>query len=466
LSSVSTAAALRFHLAEGEGWRWRDGAIVVVAALILRLGFAVITSGTYDPDEFVMLALSRQMLHGAVAYQDFTFFHPPGMLVILGGLQPVINAWWPFARLFIVTVDVTTAFLVWRIATAIYTRREALAAGLIYAASPIALLGSVRVGQDPLVTMLGMAGVLALLYRPTRRGALAAGLCLGVALWVKYPAAMFVPVYAVLAPRRLALVLSMAGVTLLVLFAPYASHLNLLYAQSVTWQLGRGHMDAVHRVLALLSFLFVLNPLTLPALARRGCPSWVSVGFALGAVFGLANEVYYHYFMPVVPFAALLAAPLVARLAGRTLRLVLAGVAVIVALWATSLTLEQVQNGLGALSLSATSATVQMLDRITSPQEPVLADQFEYAYLANRPPATDYFWDMRNVTTARKLARALRRAGAVVRTVDAGPSYPSGFEEELVDRGYSETRVGSATVWLRARGHNAINLDGGLVRSR
>jgi hypothetical protein len=412
-----------------------------------------------------MLALSRQLAHGAVAYRDFTFFHPPGVLVVLGALQPVVGAWWPLARIFVLGVDVVSAMLVWRIACKIYDRRVALAAGLIYAASPIALLGSVRVGQDPLITMLGLAGILALLSRPGMDGGITAGVCVAIAVWIKYPAFLFVPVYAAIAPRRMLQVVGSMAATLVLLFLPYAPHLHLLYAQSVVWQVSRGHMDAVHRVAALLSFLIVLNPLVLPALIRRGCPRWVVLGFALGGAFGLANEVYYHYFMPVVPFAALLAAPLAVRLVERRPLLVPACLAGFVGLWGIALTVPAAQHGLGAGSLAATSATVQMLDRVTAPGQQVLADQFEYTYLANRVPAADYFWNMRNVTSARSLEHALPRAAAVVRTVGADPSYPRGFVDALSDAGYVETRAGEATVWVAGQGRSLIRASGTHPRS-
>jgi 4-amino-4-deoxy-L-arabinose transferase-like glycosyltransferase len=456
LSRLSIAPAPRKYASALSGNPWRDGLLVVASALILRLIFAGVTSSTYDPDEFVMLTLSRQMVHGAVAYRDFSFFHPPGILVILRAAQAIIGMWWPAARVLVLVVDSVSALLVWRIATACFGRREALAAGLLYAASPLALLGGVRVGQDPLVTMLGLAGLLALLQRRDLVGSLIAGICLGLAVWMKYPAILYLPVYALLAPRRIPAVLGAMAVTAGIALAPFLSQLPLLYAQSVQWQMSRGHMDLGHRLVALVGFLFVLNPLALPAAFRFRCPRWVLLGYALGGIFGLANEVYYHYFMPIVPFAALLAAPLLVWLIDRAPRRALVGFLLFVGAWTVSLTLPPVQRGLGALSLSATTATVNVLDRATTPGEKVLADQFEYSYLANRTPSTDYFWDMRNVTSARMLERALVHTAAVVSTIDSSPSYPAGFETDLTHLGYSKSRAGAATVWLTTRGRRRL----------
>jgi Dolichyl-phosphate-mannose-protein mannosyltransferase len=451
LSRPSIAPAPRKPAYALSGNPWLDGLLVVASALILRLIFAGVTSSTYDPDEFVMLTLSRQMMHGAVAYRDFSFFHPPGILVILRAAQPIIGMWWPAARVFVLAVDSVSALLVWRVATSFFGRREALAAGLLYAASPLALLGGVRVGQDPFVTMLGLAGLVALLQRRDLAGSLIAGLCLGLAIWIKYPAIIYLPVYALLAPRRILSVLGAMAVTVGIAFAPFISQLPQLYAQSVQWQMSRGHMDLGHRLVALAGFMLVLNPLAFPAALRIRSPRWILLGYAMGGIFGLANEVYYHYFMPVVPFAALLAAPLLVRLIDRAPRRALGCCLLFVGAWTASLTLPPVQRGLGALSLSATTATVNMLDRATTPGEKVLADQFEYSYLADRTPSTDYFWDMRNLTSARMLEHALVHTAAVVSTIDSSPSYPAGFEMDLTRLGYSKTRAGAATLWLTNR---------------
>jgi len=86
----------------------------------------------------------------------------------------------------------------------------------------------------------------------------------------------------------------------------------------------------------ILSQTIVVTPLigTLAVLAlRRGRqPLWLLGGFGLGGAFVFASQSYYHYFVPVISFAALLAAPLAVAfallLAGRrqeSLGLILGG---------------------------------------------------------------------------------------------------------------------------------------------
>ncbi|MGH2443263.1 MAG: ArnT family glycosyltransferase [Chloroflexota bacterium] len=375
---VPAATARRF---------WRDEATVFAAAFGIRSLFALATSGSYDPDEFVFLALSRAYVHGAAPYHDFMFFHPPGALVFFGALQPLISVWWPAGRGAMIIIDSITAVIVWRIGCMVFGRRQGAAAGIIYALSPIALLASVRIGQDPIITFLGIAGVLILLSFPSRSSAILAGLCVGVALWFKYPALLFLPVYFLVSPRRFALVLAAAIAGFAALMMPFAGHWHQLYDQSIYWQfVQRGHNGVGARALAVVAFWLLLNPLAAFALLRSPSrrPAWLTLGFSTGALFVLASQIYYHYFVPIVPFAALLGAPILVTLFGRFARLTV-GVAVAgFVIWAAALNVAGTRSGLGSLSLADTSTTVKVLDRVTAPGDPVLSDQFEYAYLAHR----------------------------------------------------------------------------------
>jgi 4-amino-4-deoxy-L-arabinose transferase-like glycosyltransferase len=451
---------------------WQDALTVFTAALLLRLVFALLTADTYDPDEFVVLALSRDLAHGAMPYQDFMFFHPPGVLVFFRLLQPLTALWWPFARGAALLIDCGSAVLVWRIGCLLFDRRTALAAGLIYAASPIPLLAAARVGQDSIITAIGLLGLLALLVKRSGWGAVAAGICLGAAFWFKYPALLFLPVYALAAPRRLPLVVGGALLTIVVLFAPFAAHLPALYHESVTWQaFGRGRELIVNRVAADLTFMLLLNPLAAAALAiwmKPGLlrllpaaaasmppmPLWVPAGFASGLFFAFSAQVYYHYFVPIIPFAALLSAPLLIRLltsakpiGARAVRFVIAGATTLLGLWTAALNVGITRDGLAELSLASIRPAVQLVERSTGRSQPVLTDQFEYAYLAHRPSASEYFWDMQFSTTAKALERDLRGGDAVVATSE-GSSYPAGFVSYLESRNYPEVRTKAATVWL------------------
>ena len=94
---MPAAQAIRAEPAEGSTL-FRIGLGVFLAALSLRLLFGRLVGDTYDYDEFVLLLLARDFAHGAVPYRDFMFFHPPGVLVILSVLHPLVSLWWPIAR--------------------------------------------------------------------------------------------------------------------------------------------------------------------------------------------------------------------------------------------------------------------------------------------------------------------------------------------------------------------------------
>lgn len=439
----------------------RDALIVFGWALALRLLFTAITADSYDPDEFVVLALSRDFAHGAIPYHSFMFFHPPGVLALFRVLQPIVSWWWPSARIVTVLIDSVTALLVWRIGMHLYDRRRALVAGLIYGASPIALLASVRVGQDSIITALGMAGLLLLLSRRSVVGTVLAGVCLGLAFWFKYPAILFVPVYVLAAPRRAIISVGVAALTALGALAPFMQDAHGLYSQTITWQLfHRAHADLAHRLMGVFSFWLLLNPLALPAALRFRFPRWVLAGFTMGGVFLLSSEVYYHYFVPIVPFAALLSAPLLVYTLQQAPRLATAGGMALVSMWAIAINLGPAQQGLGILQLSGLSAAVRIIDRATTHKQHVITDQFEYAYLARRPSATDYFWDMQNVVSAGSLERHLRTTGAVVGTGDIATAYPPGFIAYLDRRCYIRVRAGIVTIWLAPGSHEFIPAPG------
>ena len=429
----------------------RDLLVVAVWALSLRILFALLTSNTYDPDEFVILVLSRDWTSKVVPYRDFMFFHPPGMLILFRALDPLTSWWWPSGRVFMILVDTGTAVMVWRLGTLLYGRRTALAAGLLYGASPLALVCAVRVGQDPIITALGVGGLLLLLSNRSHAGSVLAGVCLGLAICVKYPAVLFLPVYVLAAPRRAILAIPAAVAVALLALIPFVPELHSLFQQTVTWQVvRRTPLDVAHRLGSVAVFWLLLNPLAVLAMVKRRKPTWLLSGFAFGGVFLFASQAYYHYFVPMLPFGALLAAPIVARFIRRRPRTTAAAAIALVVGWALD-----IKSGTGPLSLfitashlSSVQTTAQALDRWTSPRTPVLADQFEYAFLARRRPVSDYFWNMSGVVPARVLESHLPTDSAVVVTERVAPTYPTGFTRYLAGRRYVHIQSGNTQIWL------------------
>lgn len=431
----------------------RDCLIVLIWAFGLRMLFLTLTSDTYDPDEFVILHLSREVASGAVPYRDFMFFHPPGVLLFFRYLQPVVGLWWPSARIIVALLDTATALFVWRIGRHLHGGREGRIAGLLYAANPLALVCGVRVVQDPIVTALGMGALCIFLLRRSHASAAVAGLCLAIACFVKYPAVLFLPVFVLVSPRRAITLLASFSAALLALVAPYWHEIRALYDQTVVWQLShRTPSSPGGRIGALVAFWLVVNPFAAPAALHRRPPPWLAVGFGVGVLFLLASQVYYHYFVPILPFAALMSAPLVGALVARAPRVprVLGAAAVaLTVLWAVDLNTSDGPSRffVTATHLSSISSTVQLLDRWTGPSKPILTDQYEYAYLAHRVPI-NYFWNMHGLVHAGILERDLSRAGAVVLTERVAPTYPAGFTTYLTQHAYLEVRTGTTRIWL------------------
>src|SRR5947209_2658803 len=93
-----------------ELWsRWWPAAAVFLAAIAMRLVCAALTANTFDPDEFVIVALSRSLAHGATLYRDVTYFHPPGLLMLFAAFQQVMAWWWPSGRILTLLFDSVTA---------------------------------------------------------------------------------------------------------------------------------------------------------------------------------------------------------------------------------------------------------------------------------------------------------------------------------------------------------------------
>ena len=434
---------------------YRDALAVFGLALGLRLVFSALLADTFDEDEFVYLALGRDLAHGALPYRDFTFFHPPGILVVLRLLDPLTILWWPLARLLDVVVDSVTATLIWRLGVHFYGRRPALAAGILYAANPVALVSAVRVDQEVMMTALGMAGLTLLLTKRSTPAsgypvAMLAGACLGAACWIKYPMLVFLPVYIVAAPRRaLACFAGWLAATAF-LFAPYVTDVRRLYDDTVVWQLlHRSQTPLNMRVTTTVIFWLLVNPFAVAAILRGRQPLWLVLGFASGCLFLFGSSTYSHYFVPVAPFAALLGAELAARLVHVSPRVTVLGALAITIGWAIGvLTLISDRGYVIATRFSDVRPVIQLIDRSTRPGAPILANRFEYAYLGRRTSVAHYFWNDHDVVDARYLERRLK-PGSVVVLQPRGDrvSYPKGFTTYL-DAHFVRLQVRRTAIWL------------------
>lgn len=418
---------------------------VAAAALVVRLLFALAASNTYDFDEFVILLLGRDFAHGSVPYRDFTFFHPPMILLIFHVLNPVIALWWPLARVLMACVDAATASLLWLIGYKMYGRRGAWTSAILYVLHPLALVSAVRVGQDPLVTLF-VSGAIAILIvgHGSWRG-LAAGALFGTAVMTKLPALLIAPVLVLAAPRQLVKTfLGFAGLALVCL-APFHAEWHQIYFDTVTFQRTRWTMNSTQRVETALIFWLLVNPLVVMGLIKPPRHWWLVAGWLLGAVFLLGSQVYYHYYTPFVPFACLLSGPVIANWGRKALMALVAGLCSLALAWAAWLNVGG-SSPLYVTSahLSDLSSAVVFIKHHSGPNDAILADRFEYAYLADRHVVAHYFWNVGVLVNASYLENRLSKTRLVVRSLGASSGYPTGFEEYVRKR--SVARVSTADI--------------------
>ncbi|GAC1400674.1 MAG: hypothetical protein NVSMB52_14320 [Chloroflexota bacterium] len=426
----------------------RDVLAVFLLALGLRFMFSALIANTFDKNEFVYLALGHNVAGGAVPYRSFAFFHPPGILVVLGLLDPLINFWWPLARLVNSVIDSVTAVLVWRVGNHLHGRRTGLAAAVLYAVNPVVLISAVRIDQEVLITALGMAGITFLVTAHSQRTAIGAGVCLAAACWIKYPMLVFLPVYMLVSPRRALSCLHGFFAATLLLFFPYAGDVRQMYDDTVTWQLflrDRTREDV--RLLTTAIFWLIINPLAVGALLKAQRPLYLVVGFMTGCVFLFTSSVYSPYFVPVAPFAALLGAPLAVDFIRVPRWAVLTACLTFVAAWAAAVgTLASEQGFIIASRFTAIRPIVLFIDRSTPSGTPILANRFEFAYLAGRPWVAHYFWDYHTLVNSQSLARRLTKNSLIVLyPVTSKTAYPTGFVSYL-DAHYA--RVSHLGIWL------------------
>lgn len=403
---------------------------VAAAALVVRLLFALATSNTYDFDEFVILLLGRDFAHGSVPYHDFMFFHPPMILLIFRLLHPLVTLWWPLARVLMACTDAVTASLVWLIGYKIYGERGAWASAVLYVFHPLALVSAVRVGQDPLITLC-VTGAIALLIvgNGSWRG-LAAGALFGASVMTKLPALLFAPVLVLAAPRQIVKTFLGFAALVLLCLVPFHDQWHQIYFDTVTFQRTRWTMNWPQRLETPLIFWLLVNPLVVIGLIKTPRHWWLMVGWLSGAVFFFTSQVYYHYYAPFVPFACLLSGPVIANWSRSALRALFAGLCSLAGAWAAWLNFGGPSPlYVTSAHLSDLSSAVAYIRRHTGPHDEILADRFEYAYLADRNALDHYFWNVGVLVHASYLKRRLHTTQLVIRSIGASSGYPAGFED-------------------------------------
>jgi hypothetical protein len=211
----------------------RRGRLVVLAGAVLitaiKLCYAATTFGSNDIEHFMDFA-SYVHTYGPIgiygAWHDaLPYNHPPLIGWMLAGMNFVSHSGMRLeflVRLPAILADVVSALLVFEVLRARRPLREAVAGGLIVAATPVLIIISGFHGNtDPAFVMLAMLSFYLLLKG---RSATAAGLCLAIALSIKLVPIVVAPLLLVMALRsgwrRLGAFVVGAGAVFALLWVP------------------------------------------------------------------------------------------------------------------------------------------------------------------------------------------------------------------------------------------------------
>lgn len=179
--------------------------VVAIVALAVRLVPLLPTGlrGRLGYDEGVHLAGAQELLAGSLPYVDFTFLHPPGVLVLmlpfaLVGQVVGADVALVAARLTVMGVAAVNAVLVAHLLRG-HGRAAALVGGGAYALWGAAALAERAVLLEPLLNLGLLVSLVLLAGQPSHWRAVLAGAVLGLTCSVKvWPALLAATVLAVL----------------------------------------------------------------------------------------------------------------------------------------------------------------------------------------------------------------------------------------------------------------------------
>lgn len=212
---------------------------------LILLGIGLLALGTYlwqlsVPEQLsfydsgVYLAAAVHLVSGVVPYRDFTFVQPPGLLYLLApvalvsrliGTHDGLTVGRALASVVTAANCVMTAALVRR-----HGRTAMVVTGVGVAVSPVAFLVSSAIKLDPFSLGFVLLAALVVVGRGpaaalSRRGAILAGVALGVAglvkLWAFFPFVAIVALVAWRARGRVVALVASAGATFLAGVAPF-----------------------------------------------------------------------------------------------------------------------------------------------------------------------------------------------------------------------------------------------------
>lgn len=274
--------------------RARDEALIAAAVGLLALGTYLWQLSVPEQlslyDSGVYLAASVHLVSGVLPYRDFTFVQPPGLLYLLtpiAALSRVIGTHDGLTIGRALSSFVTAANCV--LATMMVRRHGRFAMAVTGGAllvSPVAFLVSSSIKLEPYCLLFILVASLVVLGRGSvaalsRRGAVVAGVALGVAglvkLWAFFPFVALVVLVAWRARRRVTALVVAAGATFLVGVAPFlVAAPHRFISEVFVEQLGRkaNAADSGSLVWRLRALTGYLNTLVAPS-ARTAVVAFV-----------------------------------------------------------------------------------------------------------------------------------------------------------------------------------------------
>jgi Dolichyl-phosphate-mannose-protein mannosyltransferase len=426
---------------------------ILIAAFFLAGAYAVVTRATFDYDEFVVLMLGKAIAHGGTPYRDFTFFHPPGIIIVLALFDPLIQHSWLWGRVPSLVLDAATCSLVYLIAIHLYRRQSvAIAAGLLCASSPVMLITGTRIFQDDYVGFFGLLAIYLLLISPSKRVAVLAGACLGIAFLFKYPAVLIGPACLVLAGRRRSPYLVGAAVlTVGLLVIPLLPELPKFISDTIGFQTGRASQPLTTKFLGVTLFLILLQPLGFFGLFTKPRHPWLIVAYLSAFLYLLTPQVYYHYMEVFVPFASLLGAAYLGSLPKLNPRAlvpaVAAGSVAVTALWAGMVYWGGTYGGQSPLHmtvalLSSEQQMISYVKTIVPPSGSVLDDRPEVVFVAKRNNLDNYFWNVSDIENYTDLLPGTLKIRYIVHSYGSSSGFPNGFLDFLARKSFCTHQVG------------------------
>lgn len=414
---------------------WLHAALAI--ALVQHLGFSLLTM---QRDAGDLLVTAQEILRGHLPYTTVYNVRTPGVSYLLAGFLWLFGESVLGIRALVLLANVCGAAAVGWLATLLgWPGRTAYAAGVLYLLAVPHYEGS-QILTEPFVACLATLALCALLQglRSRRLGWMAwAGVLCASAAWAKQVGIVVLPVaflaisYEIRRHRRAMRWMSKASLTLLlgffaglgVLAAPAIRQENffLFYRCAVESLLERPQQDLLPVLRGLNERLNEFVVLWWPAIAlvflevvrlfrpgsrRSSSPSILLLGgLLLISLLPATHRQLPHYFLPAIPFAAILTAVIVDAAArrwvaieSRRLRLVILGLLVAVVLPAVLFSpLRRVVGSARSLWAGATvfedMRVARRLREITEGQPAlVFPDQAHYYFFLDTSPVTPHLY--------------------------------------------------------------------------